>query len=154
MYNYYDAIRSDVQRYIRENLDDNDIREGFRDKGLDDFTSYLEEQMWDKDDVTGNGTGSYVSSPEEAALNLCGNLDLALEILHEYGVEGDAALQKGFEYIDCTIRCGLLYQTIYSVLRDIEDDYSYDDEEDSEEVTDDTLPSFNELFEGVQSEAQ
>lgn len=57
MYNYFNAVRQDVEKYVEENKSyyqyyfDNEDWYGLEEK--------LNEDLWTEDSVTGNGSGSY-----------------------------------------------------------------------------------------------
>ena len=108
-YNYEEAVKEDVRRYIEE--------EGINVKEYDreELEEKLNEDLWVEDSVTGNGSGSYTFNAYEAEENICHNLDLLGEALEEFGDCSDV-LKKGAEACDVTIRCYLLGGAIYDVL--------------------------------------
>lgn len=109
IYNYIKNLKNDVEEYIDENKE------------------YLEgksfEQIYDilfiEDSITGNGSGSYTFSRQEAGENLAGNFDLLYDALEYFG-NNIEALKKGEEYCDVTIRCYLLHSVLMEVLENIE----------------------------------
>ena len=57
MYNYHDAIKSDILDYIRDNFTADEIAEKLA--GRDEWEQELNDDLWTADSVTGNASGSY-----------------------------------------------------------------------------------------------
>lgn len=106
MYDYIEAVRSDIKDYILENYDRNDLAD-FDDE--DDFKDYLIDILVDEDSITGNMSGSYYCNSYKAQEALNGNIDLlrdACETLDLSNEEvGERFLDGDFEYFDCIVRC-------------------------------------------------
>lgn len=106
-YDYREAVKSDIIDYLRENKEDFDF-ENDRDE--------IEEQLYDdlfvRDSVTGNASGSYFCNTWKAEECLCHNLDLLGEALAEFCCGPEYMMEKGAEACDVTIRCYLLSQMI------------------------------------------
>lgn len=116
-YDYLEAVTNDVRNYINNGIDYKDF------DSLDGLREYLNDELWDCDAVTGNGSGSYTFSAYYAEENLCHNWDLLAEACNEFGCLEDA-ISQGPESCDVTIRCYLLGQAIEKVLQEIEDDFN------------------------------
>ena len=120
-YNYLEAIKEDIKNYLLDNISEYDTSD------LDDFKETLYDDLWEEDSVTGNASGSYTFTREEAKEYVGDNLDLMVEAFKEFGDTSrllDYLKNFDFEAIDSTIRCYLLGQAIDEVL----------DEEDFEEL--------------------
>ena len=117
-YNYYEAVKSDVLDYIKNDID---IEEAYAKAGFDieELKNNLHDDLWTNDCVTGNGSGSYTFNAYQAEENLCHNMDLLQEALQEFGC-GIEYLEKGAEACDVTIRCYLLAGAISEVVDGLE----------------------------------
>lgn len=138
-YNYFEAVKADVEQWIEDNMDlEHDIMTGtFEDR--DDIETYLNDTLWTEDSITGNASGSYTFNTYEAEENICHNLDLLAEACEEFGADAGEVLKKGAENADVTIRCYLLGQAIAEVLDEIQDDIdeaieARDEAADAEEI--------------------
>lgn len=131
IYDYNDAIRSDVRDYIDSEIDFSewiDDRNGLEEK--------LNDDLWTVDSVTGNGSGSYWFNSWKAEEALMHNLGLLAEAVAEFGGCADV-LRDGAEACDVTIRCYLLSGAISDVLDELEDEGAFtapDEEEDEAET--------------------
>ena len=115
-YNYYESICDDIREYIGNEVDLNSWQaEGYEIENLCDF---LEVDLWTEDSVTGNASGSYTFSTWKAEEYLCHNMDLLKEACDEFGQDIGEAIEKGAEFCDVTIRCYLLNQCIYQVVKE------------------------------------
>lgn len=128
-YNYYEAVKDDVNTYCNENVDLCSLSISDRDE----LEEYLNDTLWTDDSVTGNGSGSYTFSTYTAEEYLMHNLDLLAEAIEYFG--GDCNILKdGAEACDVTIRCYLLGEAISDVLDEMADDLEkYFDELQEEE---------------------
>ena len=124
-YNYLEAVKEDVLRYIRDKIDLAEF------DSLEELEEYLNDTLWTVDSVTGNGSGSYTFSAWQAEEYICHNLDLLAEALEEFGGSLDV-LEDGAEAADVTIRCYLLGQSIAEALGELEDEFN-DAHEETEE---------------------
>ena len=115
MYNYYENVKADVENYISEN------KEYFKATDLEELEEELNDNCWDSDSVTGNGSGSYTSNTIQAEENLVGNWDVLLESLENFGQADINPIEKGAEWCDVTIRCYLLSSVISDVLEEMND---------------------------------
>ena len=118
MYNYYENVKADVEDYINEN------KEYFKATDLEELEEELNNQCWDSDSVTGNGSGSYTFNAIQAEENLVGNWDLLLEALENFGQADINPIEKGAEWCDVTIRCYLLSSAISDVLEEMSNNNS------------------------------
>ena len=120
-YNYLEAVKEDVKSYIVIEVELSDY------SSRKELESYLNDELFTNDSVTGNGSGSYYCNAWKAEEAICHNLDLLGEALEEFGCD-ENYLKKGAEACDVTIRCYLLGQAINEVLDEM--DLNFDEEED------------------------
>lgn len=128
MYDYREAVKSDVLDYIRNEINFEDFED------LDELEQTLNDDLWINDSVTGNASGSYYCNTWKAEEALSHNWDLLAEALEEFGQSGTDILKEGAEAMDVTIRCYLLGQCIAEALEEIEDEF---EEAHAEEDVDD-----------------
>lgn len=82
-YDYFAAVCEDVRAYIEEN----EIK--VTSENREEVEERLNEDLFCKDSVTGNGSGSYTFNAWQAEENLCHNMELLAEACDEFG--NDAA---------------------------------------------------------------
>ena len=128
MYNYLEAMKSDIMDYIRNDVNTSEYAD------RDELDAFLNDELWTVDSVTGNGSGSYTFNRSEAEEYVNDNSDLLREALQEFCVEADTIAEKfleaDYEYFDVTIRCYLLGQAISEALDEMEDDLTFSNDED------------------------
>ena len=121
MYDYEEAVRSDIKDYILENYDRNDLAD-FDDE--DDFKDCLIDILVNEDSITGNASGSYYFNSYKAQEALNGNMDLLRDACEELNLSneevGERFLDGDFEYFDCTVRCYIVIGT--NVIEDVVDE--------------------------------
>lgn len=116
-YNYEEAVKNDILAYIEENIDFKDF------ETLDDLAEQLYDDLFVEDSVTGNASGSYTFSNDQAEENLCHNLDLLGEALEEFGCGPGYLIEQGAEACDVTIRCYLLGGCISEAMEEIKEEF-------------------------------
>ncbi len=118
MYSYLEEMKKDIKDYIESNVDLSEFG------SEEELRESLNDELWIVDSVTGNGSGSYTFSREEARKNLDGNEELLVEALEEFGTPSNTVASKflslDFEYFDVTIRCYLLAWAIDEVIEEME----------------------------------
>ena len=121
MYDYEEAVRSDIKDYILENYDRNDLAD-FDDE--DDFKDCLIDTLVDEDGITGNASGSYYCNSYKAQEALNGNMDLLRDACEELNLSneevGEHFLDEDFEYFDYIVRCYIVTYT--NVIEDVVDE--------------------------------
>ena len=121
MYDYEEAVRSDIKDYILENYDRNDLAD-FDDE--DDFKDCLIDIIFAEDSITGNASGSYYCNSYKAQEALNGNMDLLRDACEEMNLSneevGERFLDGDFEYFDCIVRCYISIST--NVIGDVVDE--------------------------------
>lgn len=121
MYDYREAVKSDILDYIKEHYTAEEIREDLADR--DEWEQRLNDDLWVCDSVTGNATGSYYCNTWKAEEALSHNWDLLAEALAEFGQDGTDVLKQGAEAMDVTIRCYLLGECLNAALDELEEEH-------------------------------
>ena len=142
MYNYEEAMKSDILDYIAENIDRADYienRDGLEEK--------LNDDLWTEDSVTGNASGSYYCNAFKAREAVTADgFDHIREACRDFGIEaaeiGERFINEDWEWMDCTIRCYLLGQMIAEVLEMLEESGYFEESEADE----------SDIFETVRAE--
>ena len=127
MYNYLEAMKSDIMDYIHNEVNTNEFA------SREELEESLNDDLWTVDSVTGNGSGSYTFNRSEAEEYVNDNGDLLREAISEFDVDSETVAEKfldaDYEYFDVTIRCYLLGQAISEALDEMEDDLTFSEEE-------------------------
>lgn len=115
-YNYYDAVKDDVLKVIREDTE----LELHKDETRDDYAERLYDELW-ASEVTGNGFVAYYYSDEEDAIPaVMWNLDLCKEAYLDFGIEDDAVdFMSNIRFADVTIRCYVLSSAIDAAIDEL-----------------------------------
>ena len=112
-YNYKEEMIEDIIFYIKDNNVLN-----YEYSNIDELHTILNDELWDCDDVTGNG-GSYYASAAKCEEYLVGNLRLALEAFSDFGFDYkklSLSDDELIQYIDSTVRRYLLWDCIWEAL--------------------------------------
>lgn len=132
-YDYYANVKDDVLSYIND-----EIRPGeYWDR--DGLESFLNDELFCDDGVTGNGCGSYTRNRSQAKEYVLDNTDLLKESIEGFDSKDkliDWFFDDDYESMDVTIRCYVLGSCINDALDEIEreqsDFYGVDREDDEE----------------------
>ena len=119
MYNYHDAIKSDILDYIHWNYTTDEIAERLADR--EDWEQELTDSLWICDSVTGNASGSYYCNSWKAEEAIAHNWDILADAIAEFGGDTDI-LRQGAESCDVTIRCYLLGECLADALDALEEE--------------------------------
>lgn len=119
IYSYPSHVKNDIKEFIEKRLDSGTF--GLLIQGDEDTIQDVQDLMFDQDDVTGNGSGSYTFNTWKAEQNLTGNWDLLREAKEELQPNVDL-IDKGPEYCDVMIRCYLLDWCFNKALAEIVND--------------------------------
>lgn len=119
-YNYREHLKADVvdslDMFVPHSYDD-----------VEEFRVHLDERLWVEDSVTGNGSGSYTFSREDAKENVLANLDLLHEAMEEFEVTdeeiGKRFMADDWEWFDVIIRCSLLSGVCEEVAEEYKDKF-------------------------------
>ncbi|MFR0505448.1 MULTISPECIES: hypothetical protein [Limosilactobacillus] len=115
-YSYPAHEKEDIKQFIEARLDAGTF--GLLIQGDEDTIEDVKDLMFDQDDITGNGSGSYTFCTRKAEENLVGNWDLLEEAKNELDPNVDI-IDKGPEYADVLIRCYLLDWCFTEALKEI-----------------------------------
>lgn len=115
-YNYYDEVKDDVIKAIREDME----LEPHKDEDRDSYAERLEDSLW-ASEVTGNGDYAYYYSDEEDAIAaVMWNLDLCKETYLNFSIEDDAVnFMSNIRAADVTIRCYVLSSAIDAAIDEL-----------------------------------
>lgn len=126
MYNYLEAMKSDIKDYIKNEVNTSNYSD------REELENDLNDILWNEDSVTGNASGSYTFNRADAKEYADNNMDLLVEACKEFGVDNETVCKKFFaedwEYFDVTIRCYLLNQAISEALDEIDLEFTTDEE--------------------------
>lgn len=119
-YNYREHLKADVvdslDMFVPHSYDD-----------VEEFRVHLDERLWVEDSVTGNGSGSYTFSREDAKENVLANLDLLHEAMEDFEVTdeeiGKRFMADDWEWFDVVIRCSLLSGVCEEVAEEYKDKF-------------------------------
>lgn len=119
-YNYREHLKADVvdslDMFVPHSYDD-----------VEEFRVHLDERLWVEDSVTGNGSGSYTFSREDAKANVLANLDLLHEAMEDFEITdeevGKRFMADDWEWFDVIIRCSLLSGVCEEVAEEYKDKF-------------------------------
>ena len=116
---YFDAVYEDVKEYLEENMYLFD-----RFPRNDDLISYLNDELWDDDYVTGNGgNGCYTKTTDEAQGYVLDDSETVKAALHEFSVPADEVIDHFFDnewdFFDVSARCYVLNRAITACVGDL-----------------------------------
>ena len=127
MYDYLEAMKSDIMDYIRNEVNTNEF------SSREELEESLNDDLWNADSVTGNASGSYHCNSNKSMECVLDNMDLLEEMCGEFGIDnetiGKKFLEGAWEWMDVSIRCYLLGQAIAEALDEMEDDLIFSEEE-------------------------
>lgn len=133
MYNYLEEIKSDIEQYLEDNLE----YEYSDCTDIDELEERLNDDLFIKDCITGNASGSYTFNRYKAQEYVVDNMDELKDALENFCIDAETVVDKFinevWEYFDVTIRCHLLSQAISEVLEENKDDFERFLEENEEE---------------------
>lgn len=87
----------------------------------DELAQQMNDDLWDDDAVTGNGSGSYYMNTQKSKERvLSAGMDYLLDAIRDFDISAEEVgkhfLNGDWEYFDVTIRCYLLGQAIGEAL--------------------------------------
>ena len=111
MYNYREAMVKDIMNFVVDNY-----MEPEPDMTRDEYVETLNDELWDIDEVTGNG-GFYYRTEEECAGYVGYGLPDLVDAFEEIGFDFPKSMKEEFcdapaRFIDCLIRTHILYECI------------------------------------------
>lgn len=133
-YDYYANVKDDVLTYIND-----EIRPGeYWDR--DELESYLNDELFCDDNVTGDGCGSYTRNRSQAKEYVLDNTDLLKEGIEAFDSKDKLIgwfFDDDYESMDVAIRCYILGSCINDALDEIDrkynDFYGVDREDEDDE---------------------
>lgn len=133
-YDYYANVKDDVLTYIND-----EIRPGeYWDR--DELESYLNDELFCDDNVTGDGCGSYTRNKSQAKEYVLDNTDLLKEGIEAFDSKDKLIgwfFDDDYESMDVAIRCYILGSCINDALDEIDrkynDFYGVDREDEDDE---------------------
>ena len=124
-YDYKRAIIDDLKDWIVNDTDiieEDNLEDNLEDE---DLLNWIYDETWAEDGITGNGIFGYAPA-SKCEEYLAGNLHLALEALDSFGASFKDLLPKAndelIRYLDCTIRCYLLMDSIYIAVEELKNE--------------------------------
>lgn len=116
MYDYRRAMTNDIKDYIKVTGLLPNPQETY-----DDYIERLNYELWDVDEVTGNGP-FYYASEADCEEYVGHGLSCLIEVITDLDLE--IAKNKNFQgaparYLDCLIRCYLLYECIERAVEEL-----------------------------------
>ena len=100
-YNYLEHVTLNAYEYLRDNVD---LYKRF--SNADEFEEFAHEELWDVDEVTGNGVYGYASA-YDCEEYLCHNFDLLIDALYDSGIFNKKIIKSPVS-LDCLIRIYVL----------------------------------------------
>ena len=126
MYNYLEAMKSDIMDYIHNEVNTNEFA------SREELEESLNDDLWTVDSVTGNASGSYYCNSYKSMECVIDNIDLLNEMCTEFCIDsatiGEKFINEEWEWMDVSIRCYLLGQAISEALDEMEDELTFEEE--------------------------
>lgn len=116
MYDYRRAITDDIKDYVKVMGLLPEPQETY-----DDYIERLNEELWDVDEITGNGP-FYYASEVDCEEYVGHGLSYLIEVITDWDLEiaKDAKFHDAPAcYLDCLIRCYLLYECIERAVEEL-----------------------------------
>ncbi len=125
IYDYHQAVLDDVIEVIWQ-------EEPWKEcNDRDELEDALNDDLFTRDCVTGNGSGSYTFSRAKAEECVRGNNNLIREMVDEFGIDraemADRFMDGDWEWFDVSIRCYLLGWAIHYALDLLQDGLFYEE---------------------------
>ena len=116
-YNYMQAMKEDIKDYIESEINISDFDD------LEELESYLNDELFNCDSVTGNASGSYTFCRATAQKYVEQNKELVKKMAEEFGCEDQVCnwwYEDNYEAIDVSICCYLLGVAISEIIEEME----------------------------------
>ena len=117
LYDYNDVTKANICDYIKNNHDD--FSELISIEEREKLERKLIEQLLESDDVTGNPSGAYFSSSEEAEDALRYNHNFLGDAMVYYNLDGHYLQENSVSKLDVLIRCYLVETRTDTVIDEI-----------------------------------
>lgn len=117
-YNYREEMVKDIKNYIIDNY-----MEPQPNMTREEYEEILDDDLWDVDEITGNGGNYYADEDTCAGYIGYGMLDL-IDLIEEWGYDFTSSMKEEFHnaparYIDCLIRTHLLYECVHKAIDEL-----------------------------------
>ena len=118
---YIEELENDIKDAISIEFEESEIEE----MSEDDFRNQIELlDLYNRDDVTGNASGSYTFNAWEAEENICHMWDEIQDMLDDGFITIDS-FQYGAEGIDVALRCYFLNEALENVISEYGEKYDW-----------------------------
>ena len=118
---YIEELENDIKDAISIEFEESEIEE----MSEDDFRNQIELlDLYNRDDVTGNASGSYTFNAWQAEENICHMWDEIQDMLDDGFITIDS-FQYGAEGIDVALRCYFLNEALEIVINEMVDEYDW-----------------------------
>ena len=119
IYDYCGAVKRDVCKWMENNREEVEAKRAEGNEFA--FEDWIIEECMNRDDVTGNASGSYTFDIWEAEKCLCYNIDFLVSLFD--GIEGGTErigeiIMRGPEYCDVFIRCCVLPDVVADAIEE------------------------------------
>ena len=118
---YNEELENDIKDAISIEFEESEIEE----MSEDDFRNQIELlDLYNRDDVTGNASGSYTFNAWEAEENICHMWDEIQDMIDEGFITIDS-FQYRAEGIDVALRCYFLNEALENVISEYGEKYDW-----------------------------
>lgn len=112
-YDYGEAVKEDALKALYDYDEAQEIED------VDDLEEFIQDNLFNDDSVTGNGSGSYTMDTNKAKAYVMDNIDLLKNAVDEFGdgykTVADKFLDEDWEYFDVVIRCYVLSMVAHDI---------------------------------------
>lgn len=122
-HNYMENMKHDIRTYMDEN------EEWFygmyaENQDRDEWLVAMEDALWCEDSVTGNGSGSYTFSREEAKKCVLDDFDIVSQAIDHFCIPaeevGKRFIAEDWEWFDVAARCFILGSALYEIADELD----------------------------------
>lgn len=118
---YIEELENDIKDVISIEFEEDELKE----MSESDFREKIESlELYNRDDVTGNASGSYEFNAWKAEENICHMWDEIQDMIDD-GFITINSFQYGAEGIDVALRCYFLNEALEIVISEMVDEYDW-----------------------------
>lgn len=118
---YIEELEEDIREVISIEFEEDELKE----MSESDFREKIELlDLYNRDDVTGNASGSYELNSWQAEENICHMWDEIQDMIDDRFITIDS-FQYGAEGIDVALRCYFLDEALENVISEMESKYDW-----------------------------
>lgn len=118
-FNYFESVKEDIKNALETEHDIPSIKAAYSEDPGEVYDD-LYEEFWIDDNVTGNGSGTYAATNEEARGYVMADPETVIEALQEFCTPaeeiGKKFIENDFHYLDVSTRCYVLGIALTEVL--------------------------------------